>query len=540
MTGDTAHPVCVVIGPNAGQFDQYVAERKALETVSGAYRDVQVNSLHIAGKRVSYLDWFNQLRADVDPNARPFGTFDPPSLAEMHLVSRLARDGLPSVSIGEFQRGRARLDALLRGEPAVVAVTTTFSFEPKPVREIVDFVRERSPRTKVIVGGPYIWNLVQSPSRRGQDLLFGEMGADAFVIDSQGETTLARVVKIFAEGRDDELARTPNVAFAVDGKWVRTERAEENNSLDQNRVDWTLFDADSIRPFTMTRTAISCPFACSFCTYPLRAGEHRLASLETMEAELRVLDSLGVKFVDFIDDTFNVPLPRFKDLCRMLIRNRFSFRWISYLRCGNMDEEAVRLAAESGCVGALLGIESGSRPVLENMNKFANPDKYRKAIRWLEDAGVMCWALLFVGFPGETTETVAETVALVRDAAPTFFGAQIWFYDSKTPIAARGAEFTLKGNGYGWRHNTMDWRTAADGAEQLIRTPNDSLYLPQTAFTLETFMYLMGKGYQKTTLLEFLRVARAIVIDGLGDQVVDLAKYDAPITAIKRELAAVA
>jgi hypothetical protein len=86
----------------------------------------------------------------------------------------------------------------------------------------------------------------------------------------------------------------------------------------------------------------------------------------------------------------------------------------------------------------------------------------------------------------------------------------------------------------------MDWRTAADGAEQLIRTPNDSLYLPQTAFTLETFMYLMGKGYQKTTLLEFLRVARAIVIDGLGDQAVDLAKYDAPITAIKRELAAVA
>ena len=530
-------PACVVVGPNVGDFDTYVTDRKALEKVSGAYRDVQINSLLLDGRRTSYLEWFNRLLAEAAPGAAPVGTFDPPSLAELHLVSRLGRDGLPAVSIGEFQRGKARFEELLRAEPATVAITTTFCFEPKPVREIVEFVRARSPRTKIIVGGPYVWNLVQSPSRRGQDLLFGEMAADYYVIDSQGESTLARLVRLLADGRTDEIPSLANLAFSADGKWARTERAEENNPLDDNRVDWARFDPAAIRPFAMTRTAISCPFACSFCTYPMRAGDHRLASLETMEAELRLLDSLGVRYLDFIDDTFNVPLPRFKQLCRMIIRNKFQFRWISYLRCGNMDEEAVQLAAESGCIGALLGIESGSKPVLEVMNKFANPDKYRKAIRWLEEAGVMCWALLFVGFPGETSETLADTIRLVQDAAPTFFGAQIWFYDPKTPIAARGSEFNLKGNGYGWRHNTMDWTAAADGAEQLVSSPNDSIYLPQTAFTLETFVYLMGRGHDPETLKEFLRVARSVVIDGLRDQPVDVARYEPRIAAIKQGLA---
>jgi radical SAM PhpK family P-methyltransferase len=535
--GSVSDPVCVVVGPNAGNFDEYVADRKALHEISGAYRDVQINTLNLGGKRISYLGWLNQLRREVEPGAEELGTFDPPSLAELHLVSRLARDGLPAMSIGEFQSGKARFAEQLRREPPVVAITTTFCFEPKPVREIVDFVRSHSPRTKIVVGGPYVWSLSQSPSRRGQDLLFTTMGADVFVIDSQGESTLARLVKLLADGASD-LTSLPNLAVLVDGKWVRTERAVEDNKLDDNRVDYSLFDANAVKPFTMTRTAISCPFACSFCTYPVRAGEHRLASMETMEAELRRLDVMGVKFVDFIDDTFNVPLPRFKELCRMIIRNGFSFRWISYLRCGNMDEEAVRLAAESGCVGALLGIESGSKPVLEVMNKFANPDKYRKAIRWLEDAGIMCWALLFVGFPGETEDTVKETVQLVADARPTFFGAQVWFYDPQTPIAQRATEFSLKGNGYGWKHGTMDWRRAADSAEHLIAAPKDSIYLPQTAFTLETFMYLMGKGYAKDTLKQFLRTASEIVIDGFGDRQVEASKYAAAIEQIKSGLRA--
>src|SRR5580692_8915848 len=73
----------------------------------------------------------------------------------------------------------------------------------------------------------------------------------------------------------------------------------------------------------------------------------------------------------FVDDTFNVPLPRFKKLLRMMIDKAWGFEWISFFRCSNADEEAFDLMARSGCIGVFLGIESGDQTILEYMDKHA-------------------------------------------------------------------------------------------------------------------------------------------------------------------------
>ena len=102
-----------------------------------------------------------------------------------------------------------------------------------------------------------------------------------------------------------------------------------------------------------------------------------MASLETIEKELDSLKRLGyIKNLVFIDDTFNVPLPRFKDICRLMIEKDYQFNWFSYFRCSNSDEEAIELLAKSGCKGVFLGIESGSPTILKNMNKAATTEKY--------------------------------------------------------------------------------------------------------------------------------------------------------------------
>ncbi|HXQ72873.1 MAG TPA: radical SAM protein, partial [Pyrinomonadaceae bacterium] len=293
----------------------------------------------------------------------------------------------------------------------------------------------------------------------------------------------------------------------------------------------SLFDRTALQPFSMTRTAISCPFACSFCSYPVRAGDHRLADVSQVEADLRQLSNIGVQFVYFIDDTFNVPLPRFKELCRMMIKNRFRFRWLSYLRCGNMDLEAVQLAAESGCVGALLGIESGDQEVLQIMNKFASPEKYRKAIRWLEDAGIMTWALFFIGFPGDGETALANTISLVSDTAPSFYSTQIWFYDDSTPIQKRAKEFELHGAGYTWKHKTMTWLQACDNVDRMLREVKSSLYVPQNGFSFETIFYLLGRGFSFRYVNDFLETCRDVVLAGLGDSAVDATKVYARLQA---------
>ncbi|MCP5106701.1 MAG: radical SAM protein, partial [bacterium] len=164
------------------------------------------------------------------------------------------------------------------------------------------------------------------------------------------------------------LGSVPNLLYMdSDSSLKKTEREPENNNLDDNVIKWDSFDKDLTAPITYLRTARSCPFSCSFCNYPTMAGAHVLSSIENMEKELRLLKDLGTTDVVFIDDTFNVPLPRFKRLLRMMIKNNFDFKWVSFLRCANVDEEGVELMAESGCIGSFLGIESGDARILKNM-----------------------------------------------------------------------------------------------------------------------------------------------------------------------------
>jgi radical SAM PhpK family P-methyltransferase len=523
---------CVIIGHNTGNFQDYITGCKSMSRFNGAYRNAQINSLFLDGRRISYMDLFNAVRKQTEPDAEELSPFDPLGLAGLHLGSFLARHGASIVMIAEFQKGKQQLEKLLQDEPLAVAITTTFYFEPTPMKEIVAFVRQRSPNTKIIIGGPYPSHLERGDLADTLEMILGDIGGDVYVIDSQGEFALSCIVNELKRGSAlSELQSIPNLLIFADGKAYRTKRAPEDNSINENRVEWPLFDRSALKPFSMMRTAISCPFACSFCSYPVRTGEHRLADLSNVEADLRTLSDMGVEFVYFIDDTFNVPLPRFKDLCRMIIKNRFRFRWISYLRCGNMDIDAVRLAADSGCAGALLGIESGDQEVLQIMNKFASPEKYRRAIRWIEDAGIMSWALFFVGFPGDGEASLANTISLIEDTAPTFYTTQMWFYDHTTPIHRRAQEFNLQGAGYTWQHKSMTWEGACDNVDRMLREVKNSLYVPQNGFSFETIFYLLGRGFSFRFVKDFLETSRDVVLAGLGDSPVESATVFAKLQA---------
>src|SRR5262249_52255680 len=236
-----------------------------------------------------------------------------------------------------------------------------------------------------------------------------EIGADVYIYDSQGESTLSRVLNEFREGRKD-LSGIPNLIYAVDNKYRSTPRVIEDNNMDENGMDWSLFDKDFYTPTVQTRTARSCAFKCSFCRYPAVAGGLALTSVDILEKELRFLDQAGVRNLVFIDDTFNVPLTRFKDLCRMMIRNEFDFNWFSFFRCSNSDDQAFDLMKESGCRGVFLGIESGDKTILKHMNKAADVERYKYGIEKLQERDIFTFASIIVGFPGETDESVNNTM----------------------------------------------------------------------------------------------------------------------------------
>src|ERR1700746_4049153 len=117
---------CVIVGNNTGDFQQYIRDRKLMDGWSGAYRDAKINSVLVDGQRISYMELFNQVRKGANPNAEALSAFDPLGLAGLHLASFLARHGTTIELVGEFQKGRERIEQLLSGEPLALAITTTF------------------------------------------------------------------------------------------------------------------------------------------------------------------------------------------------------------------------------------------------------------------------------------------------------------------------------------------------------------------------------------------------------------------------------
>lgn len=512
---------CIVIGHNDVDFAGFADMQKQFADRSAGYSEVVTNSVCIDGRRRTYMGLLNMVLERASGAPHDLNTFRVPSLAVAYLVNFLRQKGINAEGVNFFNTDRDKLAQLLACNPACVAITTTYYVDDDPIREIVAFIRRFNRATCIVVGGPRILSLSRSQPERIQTLTFKSIDADIYVESSQGEATLARLVRTLADGGD--LSVVPNLTFRwADGSFVRTPRETEDNSLEDNIIDWASFPPAAFTPINYMRTARSCPFACEFCNYPAMAGNHTYLSVEAIERELRMMKDAGVRDVILIDDTFNVPFPRFKQICKMMIRNRFGFRWVSFFRCSSYDEEALDLMQESGCLGVYLGIESGAPEILKNMRKFARLDRYRESIGKLTERGILSLASMIIGFPGETAETVQHSIDFLNEARPTFYNAQVYYHDTQAPIEKRREEFNLTGSGYSWRHATMDWREAVALKEKMIGEVRHSLQLPLYGFSIWTVPYLLHNGLSLEQILDFTRFANAVSHVEIRGEAVDL------------------
>lgn len=505
---------CVTIGYYEPRFEEYEKVIRQFGEDSEAYRDLKLSFVSVGGRRMTYPELLScslRLARGGSPDGEDeFKSGDIPNLGAVYLTSFLRRRGLKAKYVNLFLHEREKLAEYLAQRPLCVAITTTFYGLNAPVIEMVAAIREHDERVKIVVGGPLVANHYRRYPPEEFLLALDDIGADIYVIESQGEWTLWQTVECLKQGGD--LSRVPNIVYRDDdGELQRTGAMRESNSLDENFVDWRHFVEESLGRTLQTRTARSCAFSCSFCAYPTRAGKLTLARLDTVEQELDSMREVGAKSVVFIDDTFNVPLPRFKDICRLLIRKQYGFDWFSYFRCSNSDEEAFDLMAQSGCRGVFLGIESGSNQILVNMDKHAAVDQYGKGIRLLRERRILTFGSFITGFPGETAETVRETVDFIKESGLDYYRSQIWYCEPGTPIFFQKEKYGIRGEGFSWAHDTMHSSEAMDHVDRTFLDITESQWLPQWSFDFWIIPYLMGKGFSRDRLARFMTQANRML-----------------------------
>lgn len=503
---------CAIVGYNDMTLDFYEKSCRSRGEKSPQYRMFLQNLLDINGTFLPYMDVLNLARQNSgaplqsQDGADYYHICEVSNLASVYLQSFLICRGYSARFVSLFQQEKEALIELLDRNPLAVAITTTFYVFPTPVQQIIDFIRRHNATTKIVVGGPLVMNILKEMDEEAATFALQSMAADIYVKESQGELTLARILSCLKSGGD--LSQVPNIFIRNSNTLTFTREEPENNSLDEAIIDWDLFTDEELGETVQTRTARSCAFKCSFCDYPLRAGRLSLAAIDAVKEEIGKLRSRdSVRNVVFIDDTFNVPEKRFKELLKMKIQEGYDYEWYSYFRCSNsQDEEVYALMKESGCAGVFLGIESGDSGVLTNMNKMATVEKYLHGVQLLNEYDIPTFASFIIGFPGECEQSVKNTIDFLEEARPTFFRCEPWFYNHLSPIHARRAELGLEGQNYQWSHKTMDVEQACDYVEIICLSVKGSIWMPMYNFDFWALPYLRGKGMSTQQVKTFLKL----------------------------------
>jgi radical SAM superfamily enzyme YgiQ (UPF0313 family) len=187
------------------------------------------------------------------------------------------------------------------------------------------------------------------------------------------------------------------------------------------------------------QTRRGCPLDCIYCSTSLIEGRPiRTRSPASVIEWLTALRHAGFRHFHFVDNTFNLPPSYAKDLCRKLIDAELGLDWWAIIYPKWVDGELAELMAKAGCAQVSLGFESGSETTLPQLNKRFTCREVREVSDTLAGVGIQRYGFLLLGGPGETRESVEESLAFAEslhlDALKITVGLRIY---PQTPLASR-------------------------------------------------------------------------------------------------------
>jgi radical SAM superfamily enzyme YgiQ (UPF0313 family) len=128
-----------------------------------------------------------------------------------------------------------------------------------------------------------------------------------------------------------------------------------------------------------------------------------------------LVDRYSVDFVGFVDDNMMASEKRLLEFCGLMEKKNFSLTWGCHGRVTSAKPDVLKRMAEVGCVWIGYGIESGSQKILDAMNKRATVEQAKQAIIHTRNAGIYPNTTFIFGYPGETMESIQETIDFKKE-----------------------------------------------------------------------------------------------------------------------------
>jgi hopanoid biosynthesis associated radical SAM protein HpnJ len=174
-----------------------------------------------------------------------------------------------------------------------------------------------------------------------------------------------------------------------------------------------------LHPYVSLYTGRGCRSFCTFCLWPQTIGGHRYRtrSADSVEAEIARAKELfpQVKEFFFDDDTFTDDEPRARDIARRL--GRLGVTWSCNAK-PNVSRDTLAVLKDNGLRLLLVGYESGNQGILNNIRKGTRLDIARRFTEDCHKLRILVHGTFIVGLPGETRDTIDETIRFAREIDP--------------------------------------------------------------------------------------------------------------------------
>lgn len=272
---------------------------------------------------------------------------------------------------------------------------------------LTEYIHKKYPDIYLVVGGIHT-TIMYKQLLEKYPFLIAVLG--------EGEITFSELVKELCK-KTPNLRTIDGIAFNHNDSIIKTKERKLIDNLDILPFPKHELFFDDKRTSGCLLTSRGCPFNCSFCVLRAiseRRVRHRSAKNVVDEIEYMVNKFPEMTRIWIHDDSFFLDNQRVIEICDEIIRRKIKMNFVSSGRMKPLSKELVSKLEQANFKKVLLGLESGNERILHSCHKGITKKDALNAFKLFSDSSIELYAFLIVGLPGETLETVMETINFVK------------------------------------------------------------------------------------------------------------------------------
>ena len=258
------------------------------------------------------------------------------------------------------------------------------------------------------------------------------------VVRGEGEQTVLEILQAYSSGGD--FSTIPGLTLrrkaTINGK-QQEEAFSTSDRPFNNDLDGLPLPARHLLPnhsyiqfgrkkygyaITTVMSTRGCPYECEFCSNVIFGGSYRERSAKNVVDEIEQALATGYDRISFADDVFTLHQKRVLEICAEISQRSLQFYWECLARVDSVDDATYAEMYKAGCRRVYFGIESGDDTILKLMNKKITADEARHAVMAAHQAGLQVGAFFILFYPGETNQTVLNTLRFATSLPLDYLG----------------------------------------------------------------------------------------------------------------------